>query len=224
MAASTAPNCRRIFLSYSRKDGSAIARRLRDVLRGAGYHPWLDTDEIEGGASWSKDIERALDGCDVLIAVLSEGSFVSEICRAEQMWALDKKKQVIPVLATHNAPRPAHLYSLNYRTLPADEPQLLADVGSERRSTEWVGNPLRYATIPALPPHFIPRENAVTDLRNLIFTEGEGTNIAVTAVAGMGGIGKTVLAVALCRDTVVQRAFPDGIAWITIGREWDGDF
>jgi hypothetical protein len=33
-----------------------------------------------------------------------------------------------------------------------------------------------------------------------------------------------VLAIALCRDTVVQRAFPDGIAWITIGREWDGDF
>src|SRR5947209_4272181 len=40
----------------------------------------------------------------------------------------------------------------------------------------------------------------------------------------MGGIGKTVLATALCRDLVVQRAFPDGIAWITIGREWDGDF
>jgi hypothetical protein len=32
------------------------------------------------------------------------------------------------------------------------------------------------------------------------------------------------LVTALCRDVVVQRAFPDGIAWITIGREWDGDF
>jgi hypothetical protein len=28
-----------------------------------------------------------------------------------------------------------------------------------------------------------------------------------------------VLAQALCRDEVVQQAFPDGIAWITIGRE-----
>ncbi len=46
----------------------------------------------------------------------------------------------------------------------------------------------------------------------------------MTALAGMGGIGKTVLATALCRDLAVQRAFPDGIAWITIGREWDGDF
>src|SRR4051812_21196482 len=206
MAASAAPRPRVIFLSYSRKDGSATAHRLRDVLGAAGYAPWLDTDQIEGGASWSRVIEDALNECDVLIAVLSEGSFVSEICRAEQMWALDNGKQVIPVLATRNARRPAHLYSLNFRTLPADESQLLADLGSEwRPSTNSFANPLRYNTIPPLPPNFISRENAVSDLRNLLFTEGEETNIAVTAVAGMGGIGKTVLATVLCRDIVVQR-------------------
>jgi hypothetical protein len=31
---------------------------------------------------------------------------------------------------------------------------------------------------------------------------------------GMGGIGKTVLAQALCHDEVVQQAFPDGIIWV----------
>ena len=40
----------------------------------------------------------------------------------------------------------------------------------------------------------------------------------------MGGIGKTVLAAALCREPAVQCAFPDGIAWIVAGREWGGDF
>src|SRR3954466_15637551 len=144
MAASAAPRPRRIFLSYSRKDGSASAHRLRDVLGAAGYAPWLDTDRIEGGASWSKVIEDALNNCDVLIAVLSKGSFVSEICRAEQMWALDKGKQVIPVLATRNAPRPAHLYSLNYRTLPGGESQLLADLGSAQRPANLSANPQRY--------------------------------------------------------------------------------
>ena len=34
-----------------------------------------------------------------------------------------------------------------------------------------------------------------------------------------GGIGKTVLAQALCRDEVVQQAFPDGIVWITAARD-----
>jgi hypothetical protein len=36
---------------------------------------------------------------------------------------------------------------------------------------------------------------------------------------GMGGIGKTMLARALCYDWVVQQAFLDGIFWFAIGKE-----
>ena len=41
----------------------------------------------------------------------------------------------------------------------------------------------------------------------------------MTALEGMGDIGKTVLAQALFKDQVVQEAFPDGLVWITVGRE-----
>jgi hypothetical protein len=34
----------------------------------------------------------------------------------------------------------------------------------------------------------------------------------------MGGIGKTVLAQALCHDPAVQDAYPDGVIWATIGQ------
>jgi WD40 repeat protein len=215
---------RRVFISYSRKDGSDAAHRLRDALITAGCDVWLDTDRIRGGASWSKDIEAALNHCDVLIAVLTEGSFVSEICRAEQIWALEVGKHVIPVLAAANAPRPLHLRTLNYRNFPDQQRELLADLDPQPQSPPPDIPRLRYDTIPPLPLNFIPREEALAKLRAVVFTEGQETNIAVTAVAGMGGIGKTVLVSALCRDKAVQRAFPDGIAWITIGREWDGDF
>ena len=39
----------------------------------------------------------------------------------------------------------------------------------------------------------------------------------------MGGIGKSVLARALCDDPVVRQAFPDAILWFTIGRERTAD-
>ena len=45
------------------------------------------------------------------------------------------------------------------------------------------------------------------------------TTIKAAFLQGMGGIGKTVLAQALCRDEVVQQTFPDGVVWITIGKE-----
>jgi hypothetical protein len=39
----------------------------------------------------------------------------------------------------------------------------------------------------------------------------------------MGGIGKTILAQALSHDPVVQQAFPDGIAWTTVGKDISGN-
>ncbi|MGA8030319.1 MAG: NB-ARC domain-containing protein, partial [Bryobacteraceae bacterium] len=212
----------RVFISYSRKDGSEVARRLGTTLHEAGCDVWIDTERIRGGASWSKDIEEALTHCDSLIAVISKGSYVSEICRAEQMWALEGRKQVIPILASRDATRPVHLFTLNYRTFPVSDGELLADLQAELPANFCLPPP-RYDTIPPLPRSFIPREDAVAALRDVLFSEGEETKIGISAVAGMGGIGKTVLATALCRDAAVQRAFPDGIAWITMGREWDGN-
>lgn len=213
-----------VFISYARKDGADAAHALHDLLRGAGHTVWLDTQEIHGGASWSREIEDALNACEVLLAVLTPASYISEICRAEQIWALDEGKLVIPVLAVASAPIPLYLKTRNYRKYPAEQAQLLADIGSQKADVEAVERPLRYDTIPILPQNFLMREEPLAKLRNLVFTEGTGANIAVTAMAGMGGVGKTVLATALCRDPAVQRAFPDGIAWITIGREWNDDF
>jgi hypothetical protein len=61
-------------------------------------------------------------------------------------------------------------------------------------------------------------------LRDAVFAEDHRQPIALIALAAMGGIGKTVLAKALTEDEVVQRAFPDGIVWIAVGRERKRDF
>jgi len=42
-------------------------------------------------------------------------------------------------------------------------------------------------------------------------------------VQGMGGLGKSVLAITLARDEEVQAAFPDGIFWLTFGQETGND-
>ena len=67
--------------------------------------------------------------------------------------------------------------------------------------------------------NFVERPEALTALRDALITDGSGRHIALTALEGMGGIGKTVLAKALCHDEVVQQAFPDGVIWITVGKE-----
>lgn len=104
----------RIFISYAREDGIDTALRLRNDLTAAGHDTWLDLAEIAAGASWARDIEEAIEGCDIALILLSHGSYVSDICRGEQLRALRKGKRVIPILIQPDADRPLHLEHLNY--------------------------------------------------------------------------------------------------------------
>jgi hypothetical protein len=51
-----------------------------------------------------------------------------------------------------------------------------------------------YVTAPPLPRNCLPRPDALEGLRNALLSEDPDPSIALTALRGMGGIGKTVLA------------------------------
>src|SRR5690348_2103837 len=87
----------RLFVSYAHRDGASLAFRLHSDLEALGYEAWLDRARLRGGDRWTNEIEVALDRADVVLALLSEGSFTSDTCRAEQGWALDAGKRVIPI-------------------------------------------------------------------------------------------------------------------------------
>ena len=75
---------------------------------------------------------------------------------------------------------------------------------------------------PDLPPHYLPREDELVELKEKLLADVR--NVAITGrgqavgVQGMGGIGKTVLAAALAQNSEVRRAFLDGIYWLTVGQ------
>lgn len=83
--------------------------------------------------------------------------------------------------------------------------------------------------IPSLPEHFLTRDNE-TDVLIEAVLGGTTQSVAVTgkvqdqpptgkiSIQGMGGIGKSVLAAAIARDERVQKAFSDGIFWVSMGQ------
>src|SRR5215469_7343852 len=124
----------RVFISYSRKDGASLAQHLQSDLAKQGLDAWLDTEDLNGGRVWSMEIEREIDTRQVTVAVLTDCSYKSAICRGEQIRALRKRKRLIPVLGTQGADVPVYMEALHYRdftndsTYTASFSELLADI------------------------------------------------------------------------------------------------
>ena len=75
-----------------------------------------------------------------------------------------------------------------------------------------------------LPPHYIERAEALSAIRDTLLSSTDSvalTSAVKVALHGMGGIGKTVLARALCDDEAVRDRFKDGILWATLGQTPD---
>ncbi len=83
-----------------------------------------------------------------------------------------------------------------------------------------------YQHIP-VSPHYIERIQVLTEVRKALLSEIPPVALISAVMTtpavlhGMGGIGKTVIARALCNDQAVQEAFPDGILWATLGQTPD---
>ena len=73
--------------------------------------------------------------------------------------------------------------------------------------------------IPHLPPYFVARSQEERELKNILLTTS--AVLAIGAIQGLGGIGKTTLATALAIDLEIRSRFPDGILWTTLGQEPD---
>lgn len=83
----------KLFLSYSRKDETK-ARRFTAWLERDGHDVWRDEEDIGGGASFSTEIEKALEDCDAVLVLWSIESVQSAWVRDEAGFGRDAKKLI----------------------------------------------------------------------------------------------------------------------------------
>jgi hypothetical protein len=77
----------------------------------------------------------------------------------------------------------------------------------------------RIFQVPPLPKYFIPRPKAKDALLNQVLRTSTTTGaLIVSAVQGLGGIGKTTLVADLARHPKMRERYPDGVLWATLGQ------
>lgn len=83
-----------VFISYSRKD-IELAENARRLLEGLGFNVWLDLQGIGAGEEWPAKLAAAINGCDVVLMLISDASVTSDYCLKEIVFAHKKEKPII---------------------------------------------------------------------------------------------------------------------------------
>src|SRR5262245_37296333 len=82
-----------VFLSYEHQDADSV-ERLYEMLKTAGYDPWMDKKNILPGEKWADAIKKAIKKSDFFLACLSETSVDKEgMLQREIKIALDHAEE-----------------------------------------------------------------------------------------------------------------------------------
>lgn len=214
-----------VFLSYSRHDDKPFVKQLYEDLTKYGVDVWWDHETMESrGRTFLQELRDAIEASDRLIAVIGPSAVTSDYVKTEWKHALYFAKDVVPILRMGD-----------YDLVPPEISKLhCPDFRKERQYNEALEELLRIlaeplpklgsflTSIPLLPPNYLPREEYLNQLKELIMADIQRPVVItstkqITTLQGMGGIGKSVLAAAFSRTTEIRRAFNDGILWVTVG-------
>jgi WD40 repeat protein len=215
-----------VFISYAREDAEQFAEKLYQNLKKNGFKVWWDrATMINRGRTFLQEIMDAIENSDHLIAVIGPKAVDSKYVRYEWEHALLFSKSVIPILLMgDHSLMPPEMSKLHCPDFRANRPYEKALEELIRLLREPVPSLGRLIGIPSLPPNYLPRKDDLNKIKELMLTHTIKPVVItyakqVTALQGMGGIGKSVLASAFARTNEARKDFYDGIFWITIGLE-----
>jgi len=221
----------KVFISYNRADRD-WAEWIAGMIERAGYQPILDVWNFRPGENFVLRMQEAATESDLTLAMLSKDYLKALYTQPEGAAAFakdptGKERKLIPVrvaacsltgmlsqiicidlvgLGEQDAER-ALLDGLK----PSGKPAQPSPFPGKRASVSTASFPpslARLHGVPELPPHYLPREADLAGLKQKLLAGGANVGItgqsSTVGVQGMGGIGKTVLAMALARDSEVR--------------------
>ncbi len=226
----------RIFLSYGRGDDDAdyhdasksFTRRLYNSLTAKDFDVWWDREKMPNrGLTFLQEIRDAITPCDKLLVVVGEKGEESDYVRAEWEYARKICLPVIPILRNGDynlIPKEISLgHAPDFRDLTHYETQLVELLRILNDTSAPLG---KLYNVGDLPKGYIERGDDLSEVSKTLRLDVVTPTVITSAqrlaaVYGMGGVGKSTLARALCYDCDLRRTFPDGLIWLTIGKTPD---
>jgi ABC-type transporter Mla MlaB component len=221
-----------VFLCHNSKDKDFIVE-IYDRLSDRGIKPWIDDDLTPGGRSSADLAQQIRQVRSVAVFVGRHG--IGRWQQQEIDLAIgENTKRGMPVIPVWLADAPedselSHFLEnftwVDFRETRLDPFERLVK-GIPLEPQTAIAKPNQSGLKPGapdprvrLPDNFVDRPDAINAVKSLLLTEEK--TVVVSAIAGLGGLGKSVLAAALVLDEEVRSRFCDGILWVTLGQNPD---
>jgi len=219
-----------VFISYSHADKEWVHGWLLPRLEAAGLRVCIDFRDFDIGVPSLVNMERAVDNSRHTLLVLSPAWVESEWTEFEALLTqtadpAGRRRRLLSLLF-QPCQLPRRIAMLTYAdfTQPSEwDTQLhrvVAAIRGELRLPD-VGSALHRLLVPESPPFFVPfprnpdfvgREKDLAALHELVHQSDSPVGIRPTVLVGLGGIGKTQLAVEYAH--VYRDEYPSGIFWL----------
>ena len=224
------------FVSYNRHD-QTWAEWIAWTLEAAGYTVVIQAWDFRPGGNFVLDMQRAAAQADRTIAVLSEHYLASKFTQPE--WAAafaqdptGENRSLIPLrvsecvltgmLATivyvdlvdiaETAAQSLVLQAVQTgRTKPEQKPHFPGQAALLTDRAQPIYPPNILQNLPYGSTNFVGRE---TELELIHAQLQQRTTVAISALSGMGGIGKTELALQYARQHCREGDYPGGLCWV----------
>jgi tetratricopeptide (TPR) repeat protein len=207
-----------IFISHATAD-DIIVNRLYDKLTTAGITCWVDHYKgITYGDNWSRAIHDAANESDFGLFVMSPRSVKSNYCEAEwnRVLALGKRLYIALIDDVPVRDVPLRLGTIQYVDLRRDFDATLTGLIDAIQGDRTLAGDTSAPTFKRISGDF-PRSQLDLPLigRDAKLNEARGSiqdRARLTAILGLGGVGKTRLAA----EIAASADFTDGVVWHTI--------
>ena len=219
-----------VFISYS-TDDSAVAAQVREGLEASGIDCWMAPRDIVPGKDYAEQILNAIEDCEVMVLVLSETSNSSRFVRSEVERAVSKDKVIIPVrihnvvlsrsleffissaqwieASTDLAAALDRLVGALRAYLPVQPERFPPDAGQDAAEAPAATQ----HNLPTLSTPFVGRKREVGE----ILVQLRDPNCRLLTLVGLGGMGKTRLAIAVAQRILDQhKEFADGLFFVPL--------
>ena len=213
-----------LFISYAREDDEPFVEKLYQDLKEKGFEIWWDRAAMKNRSrTFLQEIRDAIEDSDLLIAVIGPKAIESDSVRYEWEHSFLFSKGVIPILRMGDfkllVPEMSNLHCPDFREKRPYGEALEELIRLLKEPIPSLGPTIG---VPSLPPNHLPRKKDLSIIKEMVLTDTVKPVVItsvkqITALQGMGGMGKSVLSTAFARVAETRRAFYDGIFWATVG-------